>query len=121
MSKRWLFRMAAAASMALCMAAPAWADTTVTLAWDANAESDLAGYRLYHGNSAGGPYTAVQTLAAVTTTSVIVGDGRHYWVLTAFDAAGNESGYSNEVTFLADSAPPAAPSALRIQSAVVVR
>ncbi len=28
----------------------------VTLAWDANSETNLAGYQVYYGTTAGGPY-----------------------------------------------------------------
>lgn len=28
----------------------------VTLGWDANSETDLAGYKIYYGTTAGGPY-----------------------------------------------------------------
>jgi hypothetical protein len=75
------------------------ADTVVSLAWDANTESDLAGYRLHYGTASGrytlttdisGPVNAVSisNLSASTT---------FYFVVTAFDAAGNESLPSNEV------------------------
>lgn len=106
--------------MMLLVPTLAGAATTVNLAWDANTEADLSGYRLYQSTAAGGPYTMVQTLGKVTTTSVTgLPDGRFYWVLTAFDTVGNESGYSNEVTFSADSTAPAAPRALRVTSTVV--
>lgn len=97
------------------------ATSSVTLAWDANTESDLAGYKLYSGASAGGPYALKQTLARVTTTTVAgLPDGTHYFVLTAFDTVGNESGYSNEVNKAFDTLPPLAPRNVVITITVTV-
>lgn len=72
------------------------------LAWDANTESDLAGYRMYYGTA---PSTYVPEgvdIGNVTTIPVTVLNPQsgvtYYLAITASDTVGNESGYSNEVT-----------------------
>jgi hypothetical protein len=86
----------------------------VTLAWDANGETDIAGYKLYYGNAAGGPYDGadsssgaspiiipLSTLSDPASPEVTVyglAQGAHYFVLTALNTDGLESGYSNEVS-----------------------
>jgi hypothetical protein len=97
------------------------ATSSVTLAWDANTEPDLAGYKLYSGASAGGPYVLKQTLAKVTGTTVAgLADGTYHFVLTAFDTFSNESGYSNEVFKTFDTIPPLAPRNVVITITVTV-
>lgn len=104
-----------ALSLALFSATAMAAGGTINLAWDANTETDLAGYKIYQGSAAGGPYTLTQTLGTVTTATVTVTtDGKFYFVATAFDTAGNESGYSNEVSKTIDTFPPMAPTNLRL-------
>mgnify|MGYP000008795147 CR=1 FL=1 len=75
---------------------------TVTLAWDPNTESDLAGYKLYYGNSprTQAPYTQTVVIndKAATTWQITLEPGGYYFALTAYDASGNESGYSAEVS-----------------------
>ena len=86
---------------------------TVTLGWDANTEPDLDGYNLYKSTSPGGPYTKIQSLGLVTTATVLnLTNGYHYFVLTAFNKTGLESGYSNEVPWVVAVAP-APPKSLR--------
>ena len=97
-------------------ASTAWADT-FTFTWDANTESDLAGYRLYQRNdgSSYGPYVQPEIPAmAEPTAEVTVMDGSYCWVVTAVDTTGNESGYSNEVCKAIDSTPPSTPNGLVI-------
>lgn len=75
---------------------------TVSLEWAANAEPDLAGYRIYYGARSG---TYVQAkgsgLDAGRTTSYTVNGlalgATYYIAVTAYDVAGNESAYSSEV------------------------
>ena len=69
----------------------------VTLQWDANAETDLVGYKVFWG-TASRTYGAPVTLGKVTTYKVegLTTPGVYYFAVTAFNAAG-ESGYSNEV------------------------
>jgi len=70
----------------------------VTLAWDPNTEPDLAGYKIYYGASSG-TYTANVDVGNVTTYTVtgLTPGVTYYFVATAHDNFGNESGYSNEV------------------------
>ena len=98
------------------------ATTTVNLAWDANTETDLAGYKLYQSAGATGTKNVIQTLDKLITTATVTGllDGNWCWVVTAYDGFGNESGYSNQVCLQADTLAPAAPKALRSVSTVVV-
>ncbi len=90
------------------------ADMEVTLEWDANTEEDLAGYRLYDSTESGvyGTIPKAAIPAGTETVTVTVPDGLVYFVLTAFDEAGNESGYSNEV--MSRGVPPEAPTRLQL-------
>ncbi|KKM18741.1 hypothetical protein LCGC14_1662690 [marine sediment metagenome] len=92
-----------------------WAES-VTLAWDANSESDLAGYKMYVGNVSG-TYTSITDVTNVTQYEVlnlIVGT-TYYFAVTAYDTSANESGYSNEIsTTITDIILPGIPSNLRI-------
>ena len=88
----------------------------VTLAWDPNTESDLAGYKIHYG-TANNNYSVHIDVHNVTTYTVTgLTDGQTYYLAaTAYDASGNESGYSNSVTYGvpgANGAPttPATPS-----------
>ena len=92
------------------------ATKTLGLTWDANTEVDLKGYRLYRGTKVGGPYVRVGEVLApiVTFTDTLPAAGFYTFVATAFDSVGNESGYSNEVTFSYDDVAPGAPKLLRL-------
>ena len=78
---------------------------TVSLNWQAPTENtdgtlltDLSGYRIYYGLRSG-DYTDSVLVGAATTTShaLELESGEYYFAMTALDADGNESGYSNEV------------------------
>lgn len=71
----------------------------IQISWNPNTESDLAGYRIYYG-TASGHYSYVLRLGNVHSVQI---DGflegyTYYIAVTAFDASGNESGYSQEAT-----------------------
>lgn len=82
----------------LWCAAPAWAQS-VTLEWDANTETDLAGYKVYFG-TASRTYGTPITLGKVTTYTVtgLTPGVTYYFAVTAYNTAGLESGFSNEVS-----------------------
>ncbi len=72
----------------------------VKLAWDPNTEADLAGYRVYWGASSRF-YTNVPPVSPVSPAPLFtvtgLAPGTWYFAVTAFNAAGQESDYSNEV------------------------
>jgi len=78
----------------------------VDLTWDASTAADLAGYFVYRSRTAGRGYQRLtpQALVAQNFADAQVEAGvSYYYVVTAVDATGNESGYSNEVAAV----PPA--------------
>ena len=74
---------------------------TVSLAWDANTETNLAGYKLYYGTSprAQAMYSETVLISGKNTTTweITLPTGVYYLALTAIDSSGNESDFSNEV------------------------
>jgi fibronectin type 3 domain-containing protein len=72
----------------------------VTVVWDANNENDLAGYYIYVGETSRN-YTGVVDVGNQTEfTWVNLTDGNtYYFAVTAYDYAGNESAFSDEVNF----------------------
>ena len=100
----------------------AWAGTNVSFMWDENLEADLAGYRVYRSDTSGGYDKSTDMIwegTAITATENNVPDGTWYWVATAYDTSGNESGYSNEVTATLDTEPPVPPQNLSIWQKII--
>lgn len=91
--------------------------------------NDLSGWKLYKGTTSGGPYGLEKTINYVVEQSiyedifpVTVPDKQVtilYFVLTAFDINGNESGYSNEASIRIDFKPPDGPYELRFKIVTV--
>ena len=77
------------------------ANGTATLTWDPVTASNLSGYRVYYGTTPGNylqsPGQGISVGNVTTFTVTGLGSGvRYYFAVTAFDASGNESSYSNE-------------------------
>jgi hypothetical protein len=75
----------------------------VTLTWTAPSDARIRGYRVYYGLSSRAYLQARGSgLNSGSSTSFAVSglaEGRdYYFAVTAYDAAGNESDYSSEVT-----------------------
>jgi hypothetical protein len=94
----------------------------VTLQWDDTTNPAGTSYRLYHRVSPATTYTR-DCLTADTANCRNAGTsktftwtgltpGTHFWVVTAYNSAG-ESGYSNEVTKIIESIP-VPPTTLKI-------
>jgi fibronectin type 3 domain-containing protein len=83
---------------AICLlGTPQAAAGDVALQWEPNAETDLAGYRVYVG-TASGTYSAPRTIGLQTTYTVTgLAAGTYYFAVTAVNTAGLESDFSNEV------------------------
>ena len=72
----------------------------VILAWDANTEPDVTGYKVYSGTTSGTYGAPIDVGNVLTYTVSGLTDGQTYFfAVTAYDSFGNESGYSNEVTY----------------------
>ncbi|MEW6214947.1 MAG: MopE-related protein [Nitrospirota bacterium] len=80
------------------------------MSWDApttNADgtplTDLDGYKVYYG-TASGNYSEVVNVGRVTSHTInnLTNGATYYFAATAYDIAGNESEYSNEVTLYPD-------------------
>ncbi|MCP4255409.1 MAG: DUF5011 domain-containing protein [Candidatus Scalindua sp.] len=71
-----------------------------TLSWNANIETDLAGYKVYYGNTSGSYATNVDVGNQTSyTLSGLVGGQTYYIAITAYDSTGNESPFSSEVIY----------------------
>jgi hypothetical protein len=78
----------------------------VTLAWDANPEPSVQGYRVYYGK-ASGSYASVFD-AGNRTDCVITGldpGATYFFACTAYSATGDESDFSGEIVFVTESQP----------------
>ncbi|MGR3317141.1 MAG: fibronectin type III domain-containing protein [Candidatus Anammoxibacter sp.] len=87
----------------------------VILHWDSIIVDDLAGYKVYYGNTSGN-YTNSVDVGNVTDYTLLVDESRDIYItLTAYDFSGNESGYAVEVIHSAatnDTTAPSTPSTL---------
>ena len=83
--------------------------TNVTLAWNANTETNLVGYRVYYG-AATGSYSASKLVGAgVTSTTIsnLTTGQTYYFAAKATNSAGLESSFSTEIAYTAPVAPVA--------------
>jgi len=115
-----IFLMLCLGSLAiLSLPAPGHA-VDVTLAWDANSESDLAGYAIYYGTESGGPYFGEGAVEGYSPVDILLDEdedpdpnvvqftlhdlpeGIYFFAVTAFNTSGEESGYSNEASTASD-------------------
>ena len=86
---------------------PPGSDGTISLEWDSNTETDLAGYKVYYGTASGvygtpkdagmGTPSGTKTTYDLTDPDLIIGQ-TYFIAVTAYDTSNNESGYSNEVS-----------------------
>ena len=71
---------------------------SVSLSWTAST-STVAGYNVYRGTQSGGPYVVLNSAPNAGTTytdAAVQAGGTYYYVVTAVDASGNQSAYSNQ-------------------------
>ena len=73
----------------------------VALSWTASQSPGTAGYNIYRSLTSGGPYTKINSTLDTNTAynDQAVQDGyTYYYVTTAVNGQGLESGYSNEAS-----------------------
>jgi hypothetical protein len=74
----------------------------VTLTWNISTEDDIAGYKIYYGNSSRNYNSFVDVGNQTSYTISDLVDGNTYFIaVTAYDINGNESGFSKETSNVA--------------------
>ncbi|HTG45608.1 MAG TPA: chitobiase/beta-hexosaminidase C-terminal domain-containing protein [Verrucomicrobiae bacterium] len=78
---------------------------SVTVAWDANRETDLAGYRVYYGPDKAPPTKVDVGRNTSLTLTNLAGNTPYYFYATAYNTAGLESDPSAQVVYTPPSTP----------------
>jgi hypothetical protein len=84
------------------LAAAVVSSSQIDLTWKANGETDLSSYTLYRSKSSGGPYSKIgsvnKTSSPKYSDKSLQAATPYYYVVTAVDTSGNQSGYSAQVS-----------------------
>jgi chitodextrinase len=88
------------AVLSIMLSVSARGQSSITLAWDPDADNAVVGYRLYEGVVS---QTYTNRIDAGTTTTVTVSNlvwgATYYFAVTAYDTNGQESALSDEISF----------------------
>jgi hypothetical protein len=87
--------------MALILFQPTYVQAAqVTLQWDSNQETDVAGYKVYYGTASGQYQSSIDVGKTTLYTLSSLQDGvPYYFAATAYDAGRTESGFSSEIVY----------------------
>ena len=85
----------------------------VTLSWDASPSEGVTGYKVHYSVNTDQPFPVILDVGNVLTAQVVdlPDDTGYYFSVSAYDAAGFESVYSN-IVYSPGFAPPVAPAGL---------
>lgn len=95
--------------LALLLIATSAMAADINIKWDANKETDLAGY-IVHRSIGDAPFVPVTKTTATTYTFSNVSSGTYRVAVTAYNTSGIESAFSNIVSY----SVPLAPSSLQL-------
>ena len=88
------------------------ANQSLTFAWNANPETNIAGYRLRYGTTSGVyPYTVDAGQNLTATATGLDGGTTYYFALVAYNTTGQTSPLSSELSVVTPGNPNAAPVA----------
>lgn len=104
--------------LSLLASLPVFAQHSVTLSWPwfQGAGDPATGFHCQRASVTGGPYTIVQTTSALTLTctdNTVVAGQTYFYVVTAFNSAG-DGPFSSEAKAVVSIAPPAAVTTLTV-------
>ncbi len=73
----------------------------LTLSWSSSSSPDVASYNVYYGTTSGN-YVNKITVGNITSATIsnLTAGVTYYFSATAVDTEGNESGFSNEASFI---------------------
>ena len=88
------------------------ASTQITISWDPSVDNvGVVGYNIYRNFATSPTYTS----STNSYTDINVSEGSSYnYMVTAYDAAGNESGLSENLPVTLDVTPPSVPADLQV-------
>jgi fibronectin type III domain protein/VCBS repeat protein len=114
--KRLFLPAALLSGILLLAAAPSQAAQSVTLAWNPTSGPSVAGYRVHESTSTG-TYTQTISVGNATTATIsnLTAGRTYYFAVCAYNSAGVESAYSNQISFTATATPTPVPA---IQAAI---
>jgi hypothetical protein len=88
------------APLALCLVPHNVYAASVTLAWDANSESDLGGYKIHYGTASKNYQYSVDVGKSTGCTISNLQEAKtYYFAATAYDTGNNESDFSAELAY----------------------
>jgi hypothetical protein len=73
---------------------------SVSLAWNPSSSGAVVGYNVYRGTTTGGPYNKINSSLESSTAfgdANVAAGKTYFYVVTAVDGGGTESGFSNQV------------------------
>ncbi|MEO6306515.1 MAG: fibronectin type III domain-containing protein [Nitrospiraceae bacterium] len=88
-------------TVAVTLTVSAPTTSSAILTWTPSTDSDLAGYKIYRATASGAYGAALAIVPAGTPSYQATGlsvNTTYFFVITAYDSAGNESSFSNEVS-----------------------
>lgn len=106
------YAASAAALLAMTAGAFAAANQSVTLAWNANPETNIAGYRLRYGTTSGSyPNTVDAGTNLSATASGLATGTTYYFTVVAYNTTGQTSPAASELVYTTPGNPNSAPVA----------
>lgn len=98
--RKWVAARVLGCSLMLFVHIPRVCAATVTLAWDPSPDTNVSSYNIYYGG-ASGDYTN-EISSGDVTNSVVSGldeGATYFFAATAVDSSGDESDFSNEISY----------------------
>ena len=90
---------------------------SVTLAWDASTGTNVAGYHIWYGGVSGSYTNSVDAgTDLMVSVSGLAPGGTYYFAATAYDGTGDESDFSNEISYTVPTGGGTIPSDLAVNT-----